>query len=281
MLKHAARKAACGEQPAVSMTQYKQFNDRVRAIGREIFALADAAQPKVWQKAWWLERGTQMLDHDEALRTRAFQFVDCLPSLRTNADLLRHLGEYLDPRYVRLPKVAHALMSPGPLQSMREDLLGFATHTGARQMAGRFITGYDVPSVLKTLTRLRHNGMAFTLDVLGEFTTSRECADHYAQVYHDLMDRLAPLSKTWPDDPLLDRDAYGPMPRINLSIKLTGLDPFFDAIDPERAIANVGARLRPLLRQARDLGIFLNIDMESFKYRDLTLDLFERILSEA
>jgi len=262
------------------MTQSRQFNNRVREIGREIFALADAAQPHAWQKAWWLERGTQMLDHDESLRTRAFQFVDCLPSLRTNADMLRHLGEYLDPRYVNLPKAVHALLSPGPLQAMREDFLGWSTNVGARQMAGRFITGYDVPSVLRTLARLRGNGMAFTLDVLGEFTTSRECADDYANVYHNLMDRLAPLAKTWSANPLLDRDAHGPMPRVNLSIKLTGLDPHFDAIDPVHAIASVGTRLRPLLRKARNLGIFLNVDMESSKYRDLTLDLFERILME-
>ena len=262
------------------MSHRRQFNQRVGEIGREIFALADAARPRVWQKAWWLEHGTQMFDHDESLRTRAFQFVDCLPSLRTNADLLRHLGEYLDPRYVSLPKVVHALLGPGPLQSVREDLLGWGTHIGARQMAGRFITGYDVPSVLTTLGRLRAKDMAFTLDVLGEFTTSRECADNYAAVYHDLVDRLAPLAKAWPDAPLLDQDAQGPMPRVNISIKLTGLDPHFDAIDPERAIASVGLRLRPLLRKARDLGIFLNVDLESSKYRDLTLDLFTRILME-
>ena len=39
--------------------------------------------------------------------------------------------------------------------------------------------------------------------------------------------------------------------RVNLSIKLTGLDPHFDPIDPTRAICEVGARLRPLLRRAR------------------------------
>jgi len=260
--------------------QGEQFDARVREVGREVFALADAARPRVWQKAWWLEQGTQMLDSDEALRTRAFQFVDCLPALKTNADLRRHLAEYLDPKYVNLPTPLYNLLLPGALQYVREDVLGWATRIGSRMMAGRFITGYDVPSVIRTLRRLWSDNMAFTLDVLGEFTTSHRRADNYARVYHDLMDRLVPLTREWPAARLLDAGARGPMPRVNLSIKLTGLDPHFDAIDPARAIEDMGARLRPLLRKARRLGAFLNVDMESFKYRDLTLDAFTHILME-
>ncbi len=262
------------------MSHPHSFNLRVRDVGRKIFALAEQAKPKLWQKVWWLDAGMQMLDGDEALRTRAFQFVDCLPALTSHADVMRHLREYFDPRYVDLPQVAHALLAPGPLQTLREDVLGRATQFGARIMAGRFITGYDVPSVLKTLTGLRADQMAFTLDVLGEFTTSRQCADHYARVYHDLMERLAPLARSWEGAPRLDEDAHGLMPRINLSIKLTGLDPHFDAIDPTRALENVGQRLRPLFRKARELGIFINVDMESSKYRDLTLDVFTKVLME-
>ncbi len=262
------------------MTNPLRIHTRTREVGRKIFALADQARPRVWQRSWWLDVGMQMLDGDESLCTRAFQFVDCLPALRTNADVWRHLSEYFDERYVHLPRAIHKMFAPGPLLECRENALGWATRFGARIMAGRFITGYDVPSVLKTLTRLRNDRMAFTLDVLGEFTTSRQCADHYAGVYHDLMQRLAPLAKEWPADSRLDEDAHGPMPRVNLSIKLTGLDPHFDPIDPKRALDHVGARLRPLLRQARELGIFINIDMESSKYRDLTLELFTQILLE-
>lgn len=262
------------------MKNEKSLDRRIREVGRDIFALAVQARPRPWQKLWWLDKGMQWLDGDETLRTRAFQFVDCLPSLRTDADVMRHLSEYFDPRYVDLPPIVHRLPAPGLFHETRATVLGRATQVGARIMAGRFITGYDVPSVLRTLTALRRKQMAFTLDVLGEFTTSWRCADHYAGVYRDLMERLAPLARSWGREPRIDDDAHGPMPRINLSIKLTGLDPHFDAIDPDRAHENVGRRLRPLLRRARELGIFINIDMESFAYRDLTLDLFTNILME-
>jgi RHH-type proline utilization regulon transcriptional repressor/proline dehydrogenase/delta 1-pyrroline-5-carboxylate dehydrogenase len=262
------------------MSHTDRFNARVREIGREIFEFAEEAQPHVFQKAWWLERATRLLDNDRQLRTRAFQFVDCLPSLRSHADITRHLREYFDARYVSLPKLCHAVLAPGRLGTFREDLIGQAARFGAMLMAGRFITGYDVPSAIQTIERLRACGMAFTLDVLGESTTSYALADRYAQVYHGLIDGLPPIASRWPSIPAIDEDARGPMPRVNLSIKLSGLDPYFDAIDPERAIREVGKRLRPLLRQARQAGAFVNIDMESSKHRDLTLILFKRLLLE-
>ena len=221
-----------------------------------------------------------MLDRDDHLRTRAFQFVDCLPSLRDNATLTRHLAEYLDDEQLELPRIFHAAVGPGRLRILREQMIGGAARFGATQMAGRFITGYDAPSAIKTIERLRDNGMAFTIDVLGESTTSHARAGRYAEVYHHLIDELTTRAAAWERIPLIDEDSCGPMPRVNLSIKLTGLDPHFDAIDPDRTISEVGRRLRPLLHHARQTGAFVNIDMESYKHRDITLELFKRLSLE-
>src|SRR3990172_4624854 len=262
------------------MSGSEQFQQRIVELGREIFELAQAARPRVWQSAWWLEQTTRAMDHDAHLRTRAFQFVDCLPALQSNEAISRHLGEYLDAPGVEVPTVVRAALRPGRLQRMREELVGRAAYLGATRMAGRFITGFDAPSAIKTIERLRSQGMAFTLDVLGESTTSYAQADRYAKVYHDLLDHLTPLAARWPTIPIIDADSRGPMPRVNVSLKLTGLDPHFDAIDPARAIRRVGERLRPLLRHARQAGAFANIDMESNKHHDLTLELFKQMLME-
>lgn len=256
------------------------FQQRVKQIGQDIFDLAGAHQPRLWQRAWWLERMTQLVDRDERLKGRSFAFVDCLPSLRTNADVFRHLGEYLNPEYVDLPKIVHACLKPATLQAVREDLIGWGARFGATQMANRFITGYDVPSVLRTLERLRRDGMNFTLDVLGESTTSYAQAERYVGVYHDLVDSVSDVVNAWPENPILDRDSNGPMPRVNLSVKLTGFDPHFDSIDPARSIRVASDRLRPLLRRARNAGASVNIDMESTKHREITFDLFKALVME-
>ncbi len=262
------------------MTPPECLPSRVRSIGHEIFELAGAARPRIWQGAWWLEAMTRVLDHDERLRARAFEFVDCLPTLTTHRSLVRHLAEYFDPNVVPVPRVVHALIGPGPLRDARERLIASAARLGATRMAGRFITGYDAPSAIRTVERLRRERMAFTLDVLGEATTSAAQADRYAGVYHDLIDQLSPRARGWSIDPLIDQAGSGSMPRVNLSIKPTGLDPHFDAIDPAGAMKRVSDRLRPLLRHARRAGAFVNIDMEAFRYRDLTLALFKRLLLE-
>ena len=262
------------------MAHSERFNKRALEIGREIFERAAAAQPTIFQKTWWLEQGTKLVERDERLKTRAFSFVDCLPSLRNHAEITRHVAEYLDPECVDLPKLFHAAVRPGPLMSLREDIVGWGARFGAGQMAGRFITGYDGPSAIKTIERLRRKGFAFTLDVLGESTTSYARADEYAQVYHELIDELTAAARTWSRIPIVDEDSRGAMPRVNLSIKLTGLDPHFDAIDPARAIHAVNERLRPLLRHAREAGAFVNIDMESTKHRHLTFELFKQLLME-
>ncbi|MEK6675710.1 MAG: proline dehydrogenase family protein [Planctomycetota bacterium] len=256
------------------------FNDRVRVIGQDIFDLAEAAKPRVWQKAYWQERMTHAVDHDPQLRTRAFQFVDCLPSLQSHDDIAGHLTEYFTPDRVQLPPAAFALLGDGPLRRMRTEWIGRLTRWGAKQMAGRFITGYDTASVIRTLERLRGQGMAFTLDVLGESTTSYHQADRYAATYHQLIDELSPKTAGWSNVPILDETLDGSMPRLNLSLKLTGLDPHCDAIDPDRAIREIGQRLRPILRKARAAGALVNIDMESTKHRALTLEVFMRLMVE-
>ncbi len=258
----------------------EKLEERVRTLGREIFAFANAAQPNVWQLGWWLEQTTRVIDRDERVRARAFQFVDCLPALRTDAEIADHLRQYLGGNDVGLPKIVRSALGDGPLRAWRESIAGQATRFGATMMARRFITGFDIPSALRTIERLRRTRMAFTLDVLGEFTTSYARADAYAAVYHDLIDRLPTYANQWPTVPIIDQQNAGAMPRVNLSIKLTGLDPHFDAIDPEGTIARVSERLRPLLRRARRNGVFVNIDMESTKHRELTLELFQRVLIE-
>ncbi len=257
----------------------QRLEDRARQIGEQIFELADQAPPRVWEKAWWLEQMTRLVDRDEALRAGAFPFVECLPALGSNEAISRHLREFFHDVDV-LPRLARAWLRPGPAKNWRDQVTGWCTRYAAKMMAGRFITGFDIPSAIQTIERLRSQGMAFTFDVLGESTTSHAQADRYAAVYHQILDRLPPIAARWANIPLIDTDERGPMPRVNVSVKLTGLDPYFDPIDPERSYSQVSSRLRPLLLHARKVGAFVNIDMESSKHRELTIHVFQRLLME-
>src|SRR6185369_746627 len=77
-----------------------------------------------------------------------------------------------------------------------------------------------------------------------------------------------------------DLTSRGAAPRLNVSLKISAFYSQVNPADPETAIEQLSARLRPVLRRARDLGAFANFDMESYAAKDLTLRLFKTIFSE-
>ena len=64
------------------------------------------------------------------------------------------------------------------------------------------------------------------------------------------------------------------MPPVNISIKLTALYSQFEPAAPESVSEVARARLRPLLRLAREHGAFINVDMEQYRYKDLVHHVF-------
>ena len=95
-----------------------------------------------------------------------------------------------------------------------------------------------------------------------------------------MIESIAPTVNAWPEVPQIDRGVLGVLPRVNLSVKLSALDSQFDAIDPQGTTRRVAVRLRELLRVARRQQAFINIDMESYEKKDLTLSIFKQVLVE-
>ena len=108
----------------------------------------------------------------------------------------------------------------------------------------------------------------------------RSEADAYAAAYTHLLEELPPIAAGWAVDPLVDGGPDGPLPRVNLSLKLSALDSQFDAIDPRGTTDRVLARLRPIWRLARAQGAQVHIDMESHATKDLALAIFRQIAGE-
>ena len=127
---------------------------------------------------------------------------------------------------------------------------------------------------------LRGRRLAFTADLLGEAVISEAEADLYQETCLALIRGLDGPLKAAAEIPLIDRDQHGPMPRVNLSLKLSSLTAQFDAIHAEATIERVAGRLRPILRTARELGAYIHVDMEQYAYRALSYELFCRVLEE-
>lgn len=214
---------------------------------------------------------------DAELRAALFRFVDVRPACDGPADLARHLGELLaqaedSPLARRGASLADGALTGRPL--------AYVAAAGVRQMAHRFIIGADATDALPTVRRLWKRGVATTIDLLGEATVTEEEAESYAQRCEQTLHVLHAASQRWPTRLLLEEDGTGPVPRVNLSVKVSALTPLLRANAPERGIAGAEDRLRRLLRAARDTGAHLHVDMESFDTREAITELTLKLLSE-
>ena len=147
-------------------------------------------------------------------------------------------------------------------------------------MAEKFIAGTDAESALPQLKKLWSRGLAFSVDLLGEACVSDEEARAYQRKYLDLIDNLPQQVAKWAPNPLLETDHLGPIPRTNVSIKISSLSARTDPIDTEGSIRGLMAGLRPILEAAKRNGVLINFDMEQFALKDLTLELFMRCCEE-
>jgi RHH-type proline utilization regulon transcriptional repressor/proline dehydrogenase/delta 1-pyrroline-5-carboxylate dehydrogenase len=167
-----------------------------------------------------------------------------------------------------------------PARGVLSRLLAFAARRSAERLARKFIAGSNVAEALAAIAGLRKRALAFTVDLLGEATITEKEAERSQREYLDLLTGLTREVNRWPAVDLIDRDEAGPLPRVNVSVKLSALYSQFDPIDPTGTSRAVLARLRPILRAARANHAFVNVDMEQYSYKDVTLSIFRDVLLE-
>jgi RHH-type proline utilization regulon transcriptional repressor/proline dehydrogenase/delta 1-pyrroline-5-carboxylate dehydrogenase len=251
-----------------------------RRIGKDIFARVAMAGPVPFSPAWWDDRLMGLSMSNEAVKFQMFRFVDVLPQLTTPASIIEHLREYFGGAADHVPRAALWALAMLPRHGPVARLTAAAVRWGARRLARKFIAGSNIPEALTAVSALRGRSLTFTVDLLGEATITEAEAVKAQWEYLELIRGLAREVNAWPEKPLIDRDALGPLPRVNVSVKLSALYSQFDPIDPEGTSRSVRARLRPILRAARANQAFVNFDMEQHSFKDTTLQIFEEVLSE-
>ena len=253
-----------------------KLDDRIREIGGKIFARVRALSASPSLLARIDDAFMDLAMRDEVVKSQLFRFVDVLPTLTTSAAVFRHLREYLEPIADRLPAPLRVVLTNGILSPV----IAAAANFNVRRMAWKFIASPDLDHTVKAIGRLRDRRLAFTVDLLGEAVISESEADQYQQRYLELARLLPGRLAAFPEDGLIDRGANGPIPRANISLKLSALYSQFDPLNPGGTADAVLRRLRPLLRIARQNGAFVNLDMEQFTFKDLTIQIFKSILME-
>lgn len=118
----------------------------------------------------------------------------------------------------------------------------------------RYIAGSSRDDAFRVVRALKLEGAMTTLDILGEFTSSRERADANTRAYVELLRQI---------------EAEG-LADANVSVKLTALGLL---IDDARCLENV----RALVRTAAETNGFVRIDMEDAQCTDRTLSIYRTL----
>ncbi|MHC5829349.1 MAG: proline dehydrogenase family protein, partial [Nostoc sp.] len=92
--------------------------------------------------------------------------------------------------------------------------------------------------------------------------------------------QLVEASKNWPAIPAIDEADGEPIPKVQVSVKLTAFYSQFDPLDAKGSEERVSDRIRILLRRAKELGAAVHFDMEQYGYKDITLSILKKLLLE-
>jgi len=216
---------------------------------------------------------------NEDFKVQMFRFVDVLPYLNTSDSLSRHIEEYFATEDANIPDVlkwgATKTKIGGGLVAK---VLNRTIRSNIESMARQFIIGQVSKEAVKGIRKLRKDGFAFVLDLLGEATVSEEESGAYRDGYLEVLDAIQKELGKW--NPLEggsgDLD-WGHAPKVNVAVKPSAFYSQSKSVDLDGTAAGMMSRIEPIYKKVMEMGGFMCIDMESLKYKDATIELYKRL----
>ncbi len=256
------------------------LEEEIQKIGKEIFNKVRSSKTSFFDRSFWSTKLMEIGMKDEKLKIELFRFVDVLPTLFSDDQLARHIQEYFanfKGEHSELIKATADISSGNFIGKMAA---GVAVRTGVTQMARTFIAGGNIKEVVQKVNELRKKKMTFTVDILGEAVLSEREASYYQNLYLDLVSGLSKEALRWQDIDLVDSAPHGALSKVNVSVKLSSLYSQADPMNFKDSVNILKDKLRPILQLAREVNVFIYIDMEDYHFKDLTLTVFKEILEE-
>jgi len=255
----------------------KNINTRILTLGEQYWQRMQGDVPSLFDRQYWQGQILDWIMDDESFKVDAFRFVDVLPALHSTPAIASHVQDYLLKSDRKLPVLVRSALSMAS-GGIAAPIATRAIRANVTEMARRFICQSDSKKAVAVFKKLADQNLTFTADILGEATSSDSEAERYVQKYLNLIELLATAAEKWPDNPLLHLSASGPLPKANISVKISALDPYLDAADHNGSVARLKEKLLPLLRHARTHNVFINFDLEQWSCHNITYDLFEAVV---
>ena len=253
-----------------------QLEEAIQKQGKEIFNKIGESQPSGFNTAYWAGKIMEWSMKAPAFKTDMFRLVDVLPALKGSYAIASHVQEYLSDS----AKEISGLISWGvniPPKSLRAKAASIAVRQGVTQMARQFIAGETPSKSLKELRRLRRSGLAFTVDLLGEYCVSEKEALAYYDRYQEALDVFGEQIPRWDSAASLFPNHPGEHTPVCISVKLSALYSQCYPLNYDKSIEVLTERLTQLARVAKARSAQIYIDAEDSGRNPVVYQVFKNV----
>jgi proline dehydrogenase len=175
--------------------------------------------------------------------------------MAASPDICRWCGAAAVPTVSDVPVLQKALLAASSRPGLRRVVTGTPV---TRRVVDRFVAGETLPEALDAVRTLAADGIAVTLDHLGEDVPDRAAAARSRDAYLALLEGLAPLQ--------LGR-------RAEVSVKLSA----FGQALPVGGEDVAAELVRPVVEAATAMGTTVTLDMEDSRTVDSTLGVLAEL----
>lgn len=261
-----------------------QLNQKIIARGQEFFQAIGNESTSLFNKSRWIGKVMDWAMKNEQFKVQLFRFVDVFPYLNTGPMLTAHIQEYFGKEEQNIPAVLKwGAKSTGLAGNLGASVLNKLIAVNMKEMAKQFIVGEKAEDTIRNLTKMRKEDFTFVIDILGEASVNEAEAEKHVEEYLQLLDFLIEAEKKWtPISPVEGKGDldWGQSPRINIAVKPTALYSQTNPRDFEGSVLGIYNRMKRIMEKVISCDAYLCIDMESYKYKDITLAMFKKLKSE-
>lgn len=254
--------------------------------GECFFQNMQGQKPSLFNKNRAIGKMMDWVMSNECFKFQLFRFVDVFPTLKTSKSVVEHIHEYFLEGCSNLPSIMKWIIWIGNYGGLVGAMIlnkWIAFHI--KCMAKQFIIGENTSEAMQTIAGIREEGLAYTIDVLGEATITEEEAENYQLRYLELLRAIGHHQRSWKGlqivgVPLTWQKDWGYAPLSQISIKVSGLYARINLMDFENSVNAILERLKPIYRRVIEVEGALCIDMETYQLKPITLEVFRRLRSD-
>ncbi len=258
----------------------ERLEREIQNFGREIIEFVDQTSQSIFTREFY---NSWLLDwsmKNPAFKTRLFRFIDVLPVLDNDLELVEHAREYFSQVADSLPAALKTALylKPGKISSR---LAAPIIRQQVEKVADSFISGENIELAMPKLSALLDKERAFITCFLGDAVLSKKESLAYRDKYLSLIQALS--SQVSNKEVFLKSYTghKGLKHRAQISVKLSTLYSQARPLNHSRSVDTLTERFLELALKAQENECALCIDMEESHFVPVALETISGVLSDS